>query len=320
MENTKESGGKFMRLYNIYYVCASCFPLLEKVKTSEIKNGSTVTGWRIEEWQDCKIALNELYKISCLREYVENTYKTLNNIESAQSAPGVSIETGRSFMNELKNLRQSVKTIISLYESMDIGESQIGIDVKIPKCKSLKEYMDYLKEIDFVFTQCPYLLLTNEEIKFNNVDVGSQWLSFVVITAGTFGILNNIAKLVDKAISIKSHLLTLKQQEEMLETMKLKNEATEETIDVFKKMKRITMEGYVKDLEADIGKLNDGEERGKVEKTLEKLVVLIDKGVEIYSSIETPNEVKALFPMNEDNPILPDNIVKLLEQKGKIEE
>ena len=101
----------------------------------------------------------------------------------------------------------------------------------------------------------------------------------------------------------------------MLETMRLKNEATNETIDVFKKMKRMVMDGYVNDLESEIGELSNGEERGKVEKSLEKLSLLIDKGVEIYSSIDTPNEVKVLFPTNKDNLILPDNIIKLLEKK-----
>lgn len=320
MGNTKESRYKFMRLYNIYYVCASCLPSLDKVKTSEIKIGSTVTGVKIEQWRECKLALNELHKISCLQLYVDNTFGALNDIERDQEIPSVSPDRGRRFMNELRNLRHSVKTVIRLYESMDIGKSQIGIDVKIPKCESLKEYMEYLKELDFIFTQCPYLLSQEEEIKFNNVDVGSQWLSFFVATAGTFGILNNLAKIIDKAIAIKSHLITLKQQEEMLETMKLKKEATEEVIDVFKTMKRVAMEGYVKDLEGELGELNDGEECGKVEKTLEKLVMLMDKGVEIYSSIETPNEIKALFPMNEDNLILPDNIVKLLENKGDSKE
>lgn len=308
-----------MRLYNIYYVCKSCLDALENVKSREQRIGSSLSGYYIDGWRDCDIALNELYKISCLQEYVENTYNSLNIIQKAQATPSVSVDAGRKFMNELGNLHNSVKTIIRLYDSMEIGESKVGIDVKIPKCESLKDYMNYLKDIDFVFTQCPYLLDSEEEIKFNNVDVGSQWLSFFVATAGTFGILNNLAKLVEKTISIKSSILALKQQEEMLETLKLKKEATEETIGVFKKMKRITMEGYVKELEADIGELKDGEERGKVEKTLEKMATLIDKGVEIYASIETPNEVKALFPANENNPILPNNIIKLLESKDNAE-
>ena len=36
--------------------------------------------------------------------------------------------------------------IIDLYELLELGGSSAGIDVKIPKCDSLKEYMDYLKE------------------------------------------------------------------------------------------------------------------------------------------------------------------------------
>lgn len=100
----------------------------------------------------------------------------------------------------------------------------------------------------------------------------------------------------------------------------MKNEITEETVGVFKQMKQKLLDDSVSDLVSELGELKDGEERGKVEKTLEKMVVLMDKGVEIYSSIETPNEVKALFPTNEDNPILPDNIVKLLGKKEDTKE
>lgn len=316
MKKTKESRGMFMRLYNIYYLCTSCLPALEKTKTIEVKSGGVIVGWRIEGWNECKIALSELYKISCLQEYVERTFNTLINIERNQSIPNVSTDTGRRFANELRNLCHATNTIIRLYQSMELGDSQVGVDVKIPKCDSLKEYMYYLKEIDFIFTQCPYLLSDEEEIKFNNVDVGSQWLSFFVAAAGTFGILNNLAKLVDKAIAIKSHLITLRQQEEMLETMKIKNDIMEETVDVFKQMKQKLLNDCVSDLESEIGGLKDGEERGKVGKSIEKLSMLIDKGVEIYSSIEAPNEVKVLFPANDNNPILPDNIIKLLEDKS----
>ncbi len=320
MENTKESRGKFMRLYNIYYVCKTCLPLIEKVRMEEIRSNGVLTGYYIRGWKEGKKTLAELNKIKFLKEYVNEMCHNLNFVAIELDEPQVAKEVGERFNRDCEKLKIVMKATIQLYDSMELDEFKNGIDIKIPKCESLKEYVGYLKEIDFIFTQCPYLLSSEEEIKFNNVDVGSQWLSFALITAGTFGILNNLAKLVDKAIAIKSHLLTLRQQEEMLKTMNQKNEATEETIDVFKKMKRITMEGYVKDLESDMGELENGEERGKVEMTLEKLGNLLDKGVEIYSSIETPNEVKSLFPMNADNPILPDNIVKLLEQKESKEE
>lgn len=314
--NTKEK--RFMRLYNIYYVCKICKENIEKISAPVVKNSSgQVIGYRINGWGDCKNVIEEVRNIKCLTKYTENVYEALGVMERDKDSPIVSPETKNKVLVSLENLRIAMQTIVALYDSLDIGESETGIDIKIPKCDSLKEYMDYLKEIDFILTQCPYLLSDDEEIKFKNVDVGSQWLTFVLVTAGTFGILNNLAKIVEKAIAIKSHLLILRQQEELVTEMKLKNEATQETLDIFRKMKRDAMEGYVKDLESELGELKDGEERGKVEKSLEKLCVLIDKGVEIYSSIDTPNEVKALFPMSENNLILPDNIVKLLEKKDE---
>lgn len=315
MERTIIQRRRFMRLYNTYYICKTCLPMLENTEWVEVKNGSSLLKYKIKGWEDCKVALDELYNISCLKDDVFSVYSVFDVISKESLAPELSPDSGRKFISRIGKLRDDTKIIINLYDSMNIGEATTGIDVKIPKCESLQEYMDYLKEINFIFTQCPYLISKDEEIKFNSVDVGSQWLTFVLITAGTLSILNNLAGLIDKALAIKSHLITIRQQEEMLETMKSNNEATQEVLDVFKTMKHLTMEGFVKDLEDELGELKDGEERGKVEKTLEKLSNLIEKGVEIYSSIDTPNEVKALFPMNENNPILPDNIIKLLEEK-----
>lgn len=316
MENTKDKREKYMKLYNIYFICKSCLPVLEKVSLTENRNGNgSLIGYIILNWGECRRILPELRKIKCLEAQIDKVCSKLNFVSFEKEKPEVTIETGKEFLERLQILYNSLNTIISLYESMEVGESNCGIDVKIPRCDSLKEYMDYLKEIDFIFSQCPYLRIDDDEIKFKNTDVGSQWLSFAVGVAGGFGILNNLAKLLERAIAMKSYLKTIKQQDEILKTMQLKNEVAGETIEVFKKMKRMTMEGYVDEIETELGELNNGEERGKVEKSLEKLVMLIDKGVEIYSSIEAPNEVKALFPMSENNILLPDNIVKLLEMK-----
>lgn len=306
-----------MRLYNIYYICSVCkSEINDKVEIKERRNANnSIEGYEIIGWGNCRKSLEQLKKISCMKEYADCVYETLGIFERDKNIPLVSTNVKDKFVSELNKLKIALEAIEKLYISLNIGKSNAGIDVKIPICNSLKEYMDYLKDIDFIFTQCPYLILDDEEVRFNNVDVGSQWLTFVIVSAGTFSILNNLAKIVDKAVAIKSNILLLKKQEEMLKEMQMKNEVMEETVDVFKKMKSDVLEGSIKDLENEIGELKDGEECGKVSKTLEKLVYLMDKGVEIYSSIETPNEIKALFPMNDDNPILPDNIVKLLEKK-----
>lgn len=317
MKNTKEKRNVFVRFYNVYFICKSYIGTINNVHIREMRNANGVlTGYRILNWSECKKVLPDIAQITSIKPVINNVCNVLDFVAIEQEHPETSIDTGRKFRDAFEKLRISMNAIINLYESMELGKNDCGIDVKIPSCDSLKEYMEYLKEIDFVFTQCPYLQCDKEQIKFKNVDVGSQWLNFMVISTSSFYILNNLAKLIERAIAMKSYLKTIRQQDEILKSMQVKNEVASETLDVFKTMKRITMEGYVKELESELGELKDGEERGKVEKSLEKLAELIDKGVEIYSSIETPNEVKALFPMSENNVLLPDNIVKLLEEKS----
>lgn len=313
MGNNNEKRTGVMKLYNIFYICKSCLPAIKNVKVSEIYNNTNVA--LINNWSNCKASLDILQNIECFSEKIHELYKLLDWRISLDE-PRLPLSDKDKFIKTLSEITYAVEILVNLCNEMEIGKTESGIDVKIPKCNSLKEYMGYLKEIDFMFTQCPYLLHDKEEIKFNNVDVGSQWLVFAItgITA-SFYILNNLAKLVQKAIAISSNILVYRQQEEALKEMQLKGEILEETVDVFKKFKQTLLENSVADLENDIGELQDGEERDKVKKTLENMVVLMNKGVEIYSSIETPKEIKVLFPMDKDNAILPDNITKLIEDK-----
>lgn len=304
-----------MRLYNIFYICKSCLSSIKEVNISSIPNDSNVV--LINNWGTCKKSLDVLQQIECFSEKIRNLYNILDwrvQLDTVRLPSGEQ----RAFNKHLSEITYAVEILVKLCDMMEMGKAENGVDIKIPKCESLKEYMWYLKEIDFIFTQCPYLLHDQEEIKFNTVDVGSQWLTFTVIGVTTgFYILNNLAKLIQKAIEYKSNILVCKQQEEYLKELQQKNEVMEETVSVFKKMKQDVMDQCVSDLESEIGELKDGEERDKVKKTIEDMVVIMDKGVKIYSSIETPKEIKVLFPFEKDTVILPDNIVKMLEQKNE---
>lgn len=104
---------------------------------------------------------------------------------------------------------------------------------------------------------------------------------------------------------VKSILLICKQQEELLKTYRQKNEILEEIVFAFKEVKQNVIDKCTSDLEYV-----------KTKRTIEDLAVLIDKGVEIYSSIETPKEIKVLFPFEKDTAILPDNLLKMIEDKN----
>lgn len=69
-------------------------------------------------------------------------------------------------------------------------------------------------------------------------------------------------------------------------------------------------------LEGECGiSLENDEDRDRARRSIDKMAMLIDKGVEIYSAIETPQEIKVMFPFSENAPLLPEGLQKLIEAK-----
>ena len=106
------------------------------------------------------------------------------------------------------------------------------------------------------------------------------------------------------AFEVKSKLIKCKEQEQILEMMRQKNELLEEIVDIYKHLNQDARD-----------ETRENEKGNESNLTKEALMELIDKGMELYSSIETPKEIKVLFPFEKDTAILPDNITKLLEEK-----
>ena len=128
-------------------------------------------------------------------------------------------------------------------------------------------------------------------------------------------ILNNTAVLMDKALILRSHYISIEQQEETLKSIQLKNELTSAQIETFNLLRKTYMNTAISLLENDIGKLDNPEERDKAERSLEKLELLLERGCEIYATLDAPEEIQALFPEIQGNLELPDNIMNYLEDK-----
>lgn len=310
------NGDLNMRLYNVYYTCKASLNGLKELKGETLAGGIK----RLNGWHISKDALELLFTIDFIKDDAQKLYNILSPIDREKQRPDIGVATFNEFTPLYQKLISKLEAVIDMYESMRSGFSYPGIDIKIPTCNSLKEYIKILDDIDFILTQCPYMKNENEEIRYKGTDVGSEWITFAIIASSaistSFIILNNLASLMNKAIQITSNKKVLDMQDEMLKTMQSKNEATQETIDTFKKMKEITYKRYVDELQNELGLLENGEEEGKVAKSLEKLSNLINKGVEIHTSIETPEEIKVLFPFVEPQPSLPDRLLKYIEDKS----
>lgn len=306
-----------MRLYNVYYLCKISIEGIKKIQYTDNNYANRNHDYTIEGWTEAKQSYEIIGEISFLKNDVKQIMDYVPAYVHSDLKPRVSDKVVDNLKRANIQLVAKLDAIIELYESLDNGDAQEGLDVKIPKCDSFKEYIQYMKDIDFIFSQCPFISQTDEEIVFNTVDVGSMWLSFFIkAQAGKHLILSTIVKLSEVAIKIKSNYKVTKMQDEWLETMRQKNDVGQEVIDVFKQMKQKMLDDAVSELEGECGiSLENDEDRDRARRSIDKMAMLIDKGVEIYSAIETPQEIKVMFPFSENAPLLPEGLQKLIEAK-----
>lgn len=305
-----------MRLYSMYYVCKNYMARVKKM-TFEVRTANGKEIRSMKDWREKSKILNELANVTPICDKVRKVYESIPVLYRDVDTFEVPDPIFRSFEKAKSELLASMGTVVDLYETINPQKDQNengGIDIMLPKFQDLAEFSECLKDLNFVITQCPYFQNRDEEIKFKTVDVGSIWLTLAVVGVSC-AVLTNFGKIVDQAAKIKSHMTTVRMQEEILRSMKIKNEIAEEVTDVYKKTKDTLFQRSLNEIEKELGKLKDGEECDKVKRSLEKLGYWMDKGMQIYSSIDSPKEVRDVFPEQQELSFLPDDIQKLIEKK-----
>lgn len=308
-----------MRLYGMYYTCKKH---IEYVKNMKVTNKTTARDatWSIKSWAERSKVLNELAKMKPLRTPAREVYEAIPVVYRDQDEFDISGTVKDRFVAARGKLIVAMETVIDMYETINpkkVIDEDYGFDIKMPEFDDLGEFSKCMEDLDFVMKQCPYLNDKDGQIKYGSIDVGSTWLTFIIVGVGATTVMTNLAKIVDIAIKIKSHITTVKMQEEALRSVEIRDEIAAEVLDAYKKANRILTQNSVAELEWELGELKDGEEKDKAGKTLEKLGYWMDKGMQIYSSIDAPVEIKDVFPLQQETNFLSDDLIKLLENKEK---
>lgn len=220
-----------MKFRNIYIICKENYNIIKDfVGTNTVINGRA--GISIRGWEKASEAINNLKEIPAMKENVNRFLNSIPSLCRRADNPDILDVTNHEWAvinSEKVHLISALKTIIELYESMGLGmECEYGIDIKLPKINDFSEYVQYVSDIDFIFSKCPFLKGKNEELDFKSFDVGSMWLTFVVIgvTVGTGStILNNLQAFIDKSIILRSHYLNCQRQKYELEKIKQDEES-----------------------------------------------------------------------------------------------
>lgn len=301
-----------MRLYSMYFLCKESIGVIENLKI--IARTSSVDSTKnVINWSDCIDALNKLALIPSVKPAVIELYESVPIYFREKQQFEIEKNTGNKIAIAKKMLLSRMDTIIKLYEnSRDEKRREVGFDIKLPDFSEFNEMVECMNDLKFILNQCPYLQIPESNVEYQSADIGSFWITFFVTGTAATALLLNLSKIVEAAVRIKSQVITVKQQEEQLRAMQEKNNLGNEIIDTFKQINKSLTDGYVRNIEAELGELPDREAADKLGKSIEKLGYWMDKGLQIYSAIDAPKDIKLLFPQQEEQKVL-DDVVKFLE-------
>lgn len=296
-----------MRLQEMYHLVKHA--LDNWVNPTLIKHQGTIPQDIVYSCDNAREILDMLEPLQVLPSIQRNTEAICGAAKKfrTESQPYVSQRGYDIINNSMAQIKLNLLAMLDMCEALGLEPNTNGFDVKLPPNITLDEMADCIKDLNTIFSQCPLLRDDNDKIELRGVDVGSSWLVFTVLRAC---ILGGLAALVDKAIQIRSHWITCKQQEELARKMKLGNDHLDALISANKAIIQKMTEDAVEQLSNENG-ITDPEDQGRLKHSLDLLVKLYGSGLEIYNAIDSPDEVKAVFP-----PVtvqtLPDNMPKLL--------
>ena len=305
-----------MKLGDIYIQCKKNYDAVARLGITDIGKG-----YQITELKKGRVEFDDLSHIECLKEPYNNFMKIIKD-KFTNTSYISSDEVAIEYESRRTRLLSAMECIIKMCEEIGLNTRKtIGLDIKFPMNGNFTDFRKNIDELDFVLTKCPFFQHEKERLQFDNVDVGSFWLTFMVVGVvgvGTSVLLNNIAAFIDKCIIIRSHYLTIEMQKAELEKAKIDQNTKEEVSKGIDRVYKIMVDNAINELE-EITKcdIKDGDERGRAEQSLEKMVKLIDKGLQIYVTIDAPKETKALFEPLEMHYLEVSNKIKLLEKKSK---
>lgn len=281
-----------MKLRDIYLRCKKTYEIIREFEILNVKK------------ENGEFAISQLHDIECLAEsfniFEDYIKKEMYRKPTRSKGYAIHKDYTSNFYKAKERVLFRMKSIIDLCESIGMNEEEkIGIDIKIPTNGDFSNFRKSIDDIDFIFSKCPFFNNDSEKIKFENVDVGSTWITFTIVgivIAGGSVLMNNIASFWDKVMVARSHKITVKAQELELHKSNIDSQEKEDILRGIVKTYNLAVENTTYELEKITGyDINDEEERGRAEQCIQKAVDLIDKGLQIYTTIDSPKEVKALF-------------------------
>lgn len=303
-----------MKLKNIYTLCKKHRDTINNISISKEPYPLKGRAMRIIYGSNYGYeAINELSQIECLKNDINKLKDYFLILEYNDEKALLDCTSAKTMVKKKEELVAFMDNIIKLHSSLYQSDNVLGIDIKIPQTKDFTEFKKYISELEYIFMKCPFFKINNEMLQFQSIDIGSTWLTLSVKTSILLAI---VANFLNNAMIIRSHYLTCQQQKLMIEKEQMDKKNKEVIIDYITTVYKRSIDASIQELEEISGHyLEDGDERGRTELAFEKMNKLIDQGLQIYSTIDSPQEIKALFKPIEQQFLSIQEVSKLIEDK-----
>lgn len=315
-----------MRLLDIYRICKENYDFVKEIRQEdklEIADDFYEAIMYITDKFDGIEYFNKeiifLKKVDDLKFNNVNVVWDEQNIEKILAANGERIFIG-DFFSAIDDLFCKIRNILDICESIGLQtDGAVGLDIKLPVSKNFSDLRKIIDDLEFIFTKCPFFQDEKETLQFQGVDIGSAWLIFFVAGVGAAGasvLLNNMATFIDKCFIVYSHKLTTDRQKQEIRKAALEEKAREDLLKSLDRIYKVQVNNAINELEEELNyKIADGEERGRAEQCMMKLERLLNQGLQMYASIDTAPEAKALFEPLKTKYLSIENKLKAIGKK-----
>jgi hypothetical protein len=275
------------------------FELLEKYRNNISIRHSTENGNHILVGiVESKEPLEELKRIPVLHEPILNLLRkySLSSIDTDKLI--ISPESSVSFKNELSQIKNRISLLAEIVGDMVKRESAFEIYLKLYEINDLEE----LEKLIISLRKIVFLPITNLEgqVELTGFDVGSKYFNLLLSSAFVFQVFSSLLK--------ESSDLYVHSYQKMIMANKLLEsyQLTEDTIKEFKEKTSAEYENSLiertekicnsPNVKENLANKNEIEFKNNTKFAIDELVKLMDKGLEIYHSIEAPLELRQNFP------------------------
>lgn len=301
-----------MRLYDLRNI-------LMKNNSLEIKHTPEAQNFKLSNLLNVKTNLINLSLIPALENEINSIISTFNIIEFTADTTVVPGNIFSALNQYISSLKIKVTMFISILNSLDLAKDPLTVSIKYYDTKEIDQMIYVLGTYEKIIFRP--MRLIGENIDLGNLDAGSRWTDFVFSTMVGFSLFTYI---LEKSLDIYTHKV---QQvivlNKLLETyfdldQNIKTELeTKKTNSINQKIQESPkfiidkLNSKFPEEQENIKKLENGND---IKFAIEKQIELIEKGIEIFQALESPEEIKLSFP-DMKKIIENSKIIKSIENK-----